>query len=103
MKKIINGKRYDTETATEVASFSNSLGQGDFRNLDESLYITKSGNFFLSGEGGPMTKYSRPAGNMTSGGSDLIPLSKDEALDWLESHDFPEEIEKYFTNIIKDA
>lgn len=31
MKKIINGKEYDTDTAKEVGSLWNGIGAGDFR------------------------------------------------------------------------
>lgn len=55
MKKVINGKVYNTETAEEVASYSFS-NSNDFRYIREKLYRTKKGNWFLYGEGGPMTK-----------------------------------------------
>ena len=29
MKQIINGKRYNTETATEIGNYSNGLGYSD--------------------------------------------------------------------------
>jgi len=103
VKKIINGKRYDTETAKEVAGYRNGLGGNDFRNISENLYKTKKGSWFLAGEGGPMTKYSRPCGNMTAGGSDIIPLSDEEALNWLDLYDKVEAIEKYFKDSIEDA
>lgn len=103
MKKIINGKRYNTETAIEIASYGNSLGPGDFRHYDESLYKTKSGNWFLSGEGGPMTKYSQPCGDMTGGGSDIIPLTPAEAQEWLEMHDETDALEEHFAASLQDA
>jgi len=103
MKKIIEGKRYDTETATQVAEYGNGLGEGDFSNYDETLYRTPRGNWFLSGEGGPMTKYSRPCGDMTSGGDGIIPLSSNEARQWLESHDENDALEKYFSDALEDA
>lgn len=103
MKRVIDGKAYNTETATEIADYSNDLGSGDFRNISESLYITTKGNFFLAGEGGPMTKYSQPCGNMTGGGEGIIPLSKDEALAWAEAHADGDVIEEYFSDLIEEA
>ncbi len=103
MKRIINSKRYNTETAEEVASYDNRLGTQDFRGYSESLYKTKTGNWFLSGEGGPRTKYAQPCGNLTGGGKDIIPLSHDQALSWLESHGESDAIEKHFADSIKDA
>ena len=103
MKRIINGKTYNTATATAIENYDNGLGRRDFSNIDEFLYVTKKGNFFLAGEGGAMTKYSKPCGNMTGGGSDIIPLSKTEALHWMERYGEPEDIERYFSEMIEDA
>lgn len=103
MKKIIGGKRYNTETAEEIASFGNGLGTRDFRNYDETLYKTKNGNWFLAGEGGPMTKYAEPCGDMMCGGSDIIPLGPDEALAWLESHNEADAIDTHFADKIEEA
>ena len=97
MKKIVEGKSYNTETAEDVASFGNGLGRGDFSSYDETLYRTKKGAWFLAGEGGPMTKYSRPCSNMTSGGSDIFVLTPSEAQKWLENHDETDAIAKHFT------
>ena len=104
MKAIIEGKRYDTETAREIASYSNGLGGGDFRNIEETLYRTKNGAFFLAGSGGAMTKYAEGNGNTTWGSSKIIPLSDADALSWLENKaNDPEAIEREFSNRIKDA
>jgi len=103
MKKIINGKSYNTDTAEIIASFENGLGSRDFRNYSEELYKTKKGNYFLAGEGGAMTKYSRPVGNMTDGGSDIFVLSKTEAIEWLERHGETEALEKYFADDIEEG
>ena len=62
MKQIINGKTYNTETATELGHYWNGLSDSDFRHISESLYRTKNGRYFLAGEGGPMTRYSHPVG-----------------------------------------
>ena len=97
MKQVINGKMYNTDTAIEIGSWNNGLGYNDFRNCDESLYKTKNGRYFLAGHGGPMSKYARPAGNMTSGGSGIDPVSEKDARLWCETHDIDADIiEKYF-------
>jgi hypothetical protein len=103
MKKIVNGKRYDTKTAEVVTSYSNDYPTNDFNWYEESLYKTKSGNWFLAGEGGPMSKYSVSCGNSTSGGSNLIPLTKDEAKEWLEEHNESDALEIHFKDDIVDA
>lgn len=103
MKAIIGGMRYNTETAREIADYSNGLGSGDFRNIEETLYRTKTGTFFLAGHGGAMTKYAEGNGNSTWGSSKIIPLTDEEALDWLERKGTPEAVEKEFSDRVKDA
>ena len=103
MRKIINGKRYDTETATQVAHYRHS-NPGDFAFYAEELYRTRRGNWFLAGEGGPMSAYARSVGqNETAGGSGISPLTSDEARDWLETKGKTLELEKYFGDEIEDA
>ncbi len=103
MKRIIDGKVYDTETAACVADWSNGYHGGDFKRCEEGLYRTKKGNWFLAGEGGPMSKYARPVGNMTSGGEGLEPITADEAREWLEARAFTKELEEYFSDMIEEA
>jgi len=100
MKKIINGKKYDTETAKMVDTYDNGLGTSNFNGFIESLYIKKTKEFFLAGFGGAMTKYSKSYdSNMSCGGNRIIPLTRDEALEWLESYSDCDTIETYFENI----
>ena len=87
MKRIIDGKTYNTETAEFIAEWSNGLGYSDFRNCEESLYKTKKGAFFIAGEGGAMSRWSRPCGKMTGGGDGIRVLTTDEALAWCENHE----------------
>lgn len=83
MKKIINGKVYDTRTAEQVGSFSRCFG--DFSDYDEELYRKRTGEFFLYGSGGPMSPYSRATGqNSWSGGEGIRPLTYAEAQEWAE-------------------
>jgi hypothetical protein len=103
MKAIINGKRYDEDTADKVASANSGVGPGDFRHYRECLYITPKGNWFLAGEGGPRTKYSHQAGNAISGGAKIIVLTPDEAREWLEAEGEHEALEKYFSDKLEDA
>lgn len=97
MKKIIDGKTYNTETATHIGNRSSSY-PGDFRYVDEDLYLTKKGTFFLAGEGGPMSKYSHSCGqNSWTGGDGMEVLTKAEALAWCERYDIDSDvIEEHF-------
>lgn len=97
MKKIIDGKTYNTETAIRMGRYYNGFSSNDFRNIDECLYLTKKGTFFLAGEGGPMTKYAQQYGDSSGSGDGMEILTKAEALEWRERHDIDTNIiEKYF-------
>ncbi len=103
--RIIDGKRYNTDSATEVADWSNNYYPGDFEHCREALYLTPKGSWFTCGSGGAMSKYSRPAfgGGLTGDSEVITPLSPDEALAWLEERDELEAIERYFGDNVEDA
>lgn len=85
MKKIINGKLYDTETAKEIFCWSNNRSTRDFSHCAETLYKKRTGEYFLHGVGGPMSKYAESCGdNSWSGGSKIIPLTYKAAQEWAE-------------------
>ena len=46
MKKIINRKKYDTETATQIADYWNGLSKSDFNIVYEILYRKRNNEFF---------------------------------------------------------
>jgi hypothetical protein len=98
MIRIIEGKRYNTDTATCVCNLSDGKGysRSNFRFEDTDLYVTPKGTFFLAGEGGPMTRWSRTVGNMSTGGSGIRVIDRAEALAILERENATAEIEKYF-------
>jgi len=106
MKKIINGKRFDTGKSIEIGEASaTGYSRSDFGWWQESLYKTpRSGTFFLAGSGGPMTHWSRPVGNNgTSGGEGIKVLDKDQALEWCERHLEAKDFEEFFNEEIQDA
>lgn len=88
MKKIIEGKMYNTETATYIGSYrTDTMGKRDFHYLEEDLYQKRTKEFFLCGEGGAMTKYAKYVeGCGYTYGEKIIPLSENEAKDWMEGH-----------------
>jgi len=99
MKKIINGKKYDTETAKILGSAGYSY-PGDFSYWQETLYRKKTGEFFVHGIGGPLSKYARSIGlNEWTGGEEIIPLSPKEAQKWAEENLEAEEFEKVFGEV----
>lgn len=103
MKKIINGKVYDTKKAKEMGAYANYGSWRDFNHLEETLYKKKTGEFFLFGEGGPATRYAEPEGqNSWSGGSRIMPMTYDEAKEWAEKHLDADEYEEIFGEIVED-
>ena len=104
MKKIINGRMYDTDTAKNRGSWWNGIGRNDFNHCSETLYSKRTGEFFLQGEGGPMSKYSDSTGdNSWSGGEAIIPLSVDAARAWAEDKLTADEYQDIFGEVSEDA
>ena len=96
MKKIINGRLYDTSTATLIGSVNYSY-PGDFEYWEENLYRKKTGEFFLYGEGGPMSQYAHRTGqNQWAGGEGIRPLTLTEAREWAERYLDVEKYEQIF-------
>ena len=97
MQKIINGLLYDTGEAEHVAQYGNGKSMSDFDWLEETLYQTANGRFFLAGKGGARTRYATPVSTNTwSGGKDIRPLSEKDAKEWLERHDLVDEYIEVF-------
>ena len=96
MKMIIRNKIYNTATARELGmdSYSNP---GDFHYWRETLFQKRTGEYFLYGEGGPMSHYARSVGqNEWAGGEKIFPLSPDKARAWAEKHLDADEYIKLF-------
>ena len=103
MKKIINRKLYDTTTAEKVGSWSNNRSYRDFSWCEEELYRKKTGEFFLHGEGGPMSPYARSIdSNSWSGDERIIPMTYEEARDWAERKLTADEYEAIFGEVAED-
>ncbi|MDU7164159.1 MAG: hypothetical protein E6296_06425 [Anaerococcus vaginalis] len=97
MNKVINGKRYDTETAELVGEWTNGHRYGEFQYECEKLYRKKTGEFFLYGWGGAMSSYAVPYGNNNwTGSSKITPISIDEAKEWVEENLDADDYEKLF-------
>ncbi len=88
MRKIINGRVYNTDTATLVCDVSPSgFSRGDFRYEDTNLYRSPKGQFFLAGTGGPLTRWAQAEGqNGMRGGSGIELVSDDVARAECERH-----------------
>ena len=72
MKKLINKKTYNTETAEEISRKA-SGGFGDPAGYEEILYKTAKGEHFLYGVGGGESKYAEET---------IIPLTDEQAAEF---------------------
>jgi hypothetical protein len=108
MQLIVDGLKYDTETAEHVAELNNwslpqlrGIGPGDHSYFDADLYRTRNGRWFIAGRGGPSSMFAVSVGNpgswASTGGSGIIPISKATAQWWLEQV-ATKEMYKSFTN-----
>lgn len=108
MIKVIDGKRYNTDTAEHVFSRDNGQLCTDFRHRSKDLYRTSKGAWFIHHVGGPLTDMAVSVGNGHTGGSQRIePVCDEDAYGFLEKHSDDtqarEAIEKYFADQVEDA
>ena len=83
MRKIIEGRVYDSDKAQLVGSWHN--GESGINEIEETLCKSKSGRYFLHGSGGANTKYARNLDNdRWGGGEKIIPMSDEAAKEWAE-------------------
>ena len=103
MKKIIEGRVYNTETAELVGEWANTYNTRDFNFCIENLYRKKTGEFFIHGRGGAMSRYAVSSGSNTMCGSEQIwPISFEYAKLWAEEHLTADEYEKLFGEVAED-
>lgn len=99
MRKVINNKLYDTNTAKKVDDYDNGLAVNDFNYFEETLYRKRTGEFFFHGKGGAATKYRKPEGNLWAGDEKILPISESEAKKWVEEHCDVETYEELFGEV----
>lgn len=103
MKKVINRKLYDTETAKEIGCCDNDYPRNDFYFYEETLYQKRTGEFFLFGSGNAASKYSRSVGqNSWCGDERIIPMAYESARKWVEEHLDADIYEAVFGEIAED-
>ena len=104
MKRIIEGMRYDTNTAELIGDISYGGGSSDFKHYYEGLYRTPHGRYFLHGYGGPLSHYTVSCGNNSWSGSEtIVPMSPEKAQAWAEENLTGAEVDEEFSENIKDA
>ena len=103
-RQIIDGKRYDTDTARFLFNYWNGLPAGDFKSERGDLYRTKTGNYFLvATAANNWGRFRQKTGNAYSpaAAGKIVPISGDAALAILEREGQTDLIEELFT--VEDA
>lgn len=95
MRDTWEGITYDTEKAEFIFRDVRNDGDNLFK-VDESLYRTPSGRFFLHGEGGAGTRWAERVPGGTAPGEGIRPLEDWEAEEYIESFGTPEDYERCF-------
>lgn len=99
MRKIIDGRTYNTATSKLVGEWSNGENTSDFNYCEEYLYINTKGAYFIHGAGGGYSKYATIVGHNRGWGERIIPLTLIEAQDWAEERLDADEYEKEFGGV----
>jgi len=87
MKTTIDGKTYNTKTALKLVAYDNGLYTTDFDYCSEDLYLRPKGGYFLHGEGGASSCYSKKSQlNCTVGSESIRLLTTDDAKEWVKNH-----------------
>lgn len=103
MRKVIRARVYDTDTASAVHTYTYS-NPADHAYCEETLYRKRTGEYFLYGEGGPMSDYREyQSPNSWTGGEDIKPLTLEDAKAWAEEHMSGAEYEDAFGIVPEDA
>ena len=76
MKRIINKREYNTETAKRIRQYTYSF-YGDPMGFEENLYQTPDGLYFL---------YVRGGEDSIHPGENIVRISKEKVNDWLKDH-----------------
>lgn len=86
MKKVISGVLCDTETAKVLGEYEREH-KSSFHWYVERLYRTKSGKYFIHGEGHAASPYARKvAQNEWAPGEAIKLLPPEAARQWAEDH-----------------
>lgn len=102
MKKIIKGKKYNTETAQKMGEYDNGYAVNDFHYCEETLYRKKTGEYFLHGEGAGLSRYASTYGDSMGWGEQILPLTEKEAEEWAEERLEVDDYEAIFGEVKED-
>lgn len=103
MKRIIDGKTYNTKTATLICDTSNEYSRSDFKFESSDLYVTKKGAYFIAGSGGALSRFVRRVSDGYCGGEGIIPITRKGALSVCESYGDSDDVEEFFGDMLTEA
>ena len=95
MKRIIDGKRYDTTTAEEIG-FAKHGSTRDFDYYEETLYCKRTGEYFVHGFGHGASRYAVHTENGWGPGEDITPMTYEQAREWAEKNLDADDYEREF-------
>lgn len=103
MKRVINGKLYNTDTAADLAVYE-ANATDSLNYYSERLYRKRTGEYFIHGEGGARTRYAASDGDGWSrGGEAIFPLTAAEARAWAKERLPGDEFERIFGAVSEDG
>lgn len=103
MKKVINGKLYNTDTAVELACYEANVADS-LNYVTERLYRKRTGEYFIHGEGGARTRYAAATSDgWNRGGEAIFPLTAADAHEWAEQHISDDDFERLFGAVPEDG
>ena len=98
MRRIIDGKRYDTSTAEEIATATHGYKM-EFSYYEETLYCKRTGEYFLYGYGHGESKYAKQVLGAWGPGEDIVPMTYEQARQWAERNLEADEYEREFGEV----
>lgn len=99
MKRIINGRKYDTGTAELLGRWNNGCYTTDLDYEAEDLYRKRNGEFFMYCDSGPRGTYAVPDCGGMAGGDAIVPLEVAQARAWAERHLSADKYEDIFGEV----
>ena len=106
MKKVINGKMYNTETSEKVGvwdiqDYNSNIYSNDFRFFGESLYRKKTGEFFLYFFGYNLTSSPYHPAHQADGNPEvkILPISLNGAKKWVSDRLSGDDYENIFGSV----
>lgn len=103
MKQIINRKSYNTNTAKKVGYWDSKSGRSDFNRYEETLYLKKTGEYFLHVSGYKYSEYAELFGNERGTGEKIIPFTVEQAKSWSEKKISAGHYKKIFNEVIEEV